>query len=112
MANVMTKILNLGVSLEKVIRMSTVNPARMIRRPELGDLKAGNVADIAVFEIQKGDFAFNDVGAAKNYGDKKIQPVMTIIGGRILFDPAGLSKPYWETIPKEDRYWRPLAQPW
>ena len=75
-------------------------------------MKAGNVADIAVYEVQKGDFSFNDVGGAKNYGDKKIQPVMTIYGGRILFDPAGLSKPYWETIPKDDRYWRQPAQPW
>ncbi len=111
MANVMSKILNLGVSIEEVIRMSTSNPARIIRRPELGSLKEGNVADIAVFEVQHGDFSFNDVGGAMNYGDKKIQPHMTVFGGRILFDPAGLSRPYWETIPKDHRYWRPLAQP-
>ncbi|MFA6471080.1 MAG: amidohydrolase/deacetylase family metallohydrolase [Candidatus Latescibacterota bacterium] len=112
MANVMSKMMSLGVSLENVIRMSTVNPARIINRPDLGDIKVGNTADIAVFEVQKGNFSFVDVGGAKNFGDRRIQPLMTIFGGKILFDPAGLSKPCWETIPKNDSYWNPPVQPW
>jgi dihydroorotase len=112
MANVMSKILNLGVSLEKVIRLSTSNPANMIKRNDLGNIKVGNVADIAIFEVQKGDFSFVDVMGAKSYGDRKIQPLMTIFGGNILYDPAGLSKQCWETIPKNDSYWKPPAQPW
>jgi len=44
MTNVMSKILNQNVPLADVIRMSTINPATQIKRPELG-LGAGRVTD-------------------------------------------------------------------
>ena len=58
LANVMSKFLCLGVPLEEIIRRTTVNPAQMIHRPELGNLSVGSTADIAVFEIVKGKFAY------------------------------------------------------
>jgi dihydroorotase len=99
MANVMSKFLCLGMSLEDVVRCSTVNPARVINRPELGSLKAGNTADIAVFEVLKGEFDYRDAGTAKIYGDKKILNHMTFVGGEILFDPWGLNSPFWKDAP-------------
>ena len=54
LANVMSKFLCLGVPLEEIIRRTTVNPAQMIHRPELGNLSVGSTADIAVLEIVKG----------------------------------------------------------
>src|SRR4029077_5817403 len=47
MPTVMSKFLSLGVPLAKVIAMSTWAPAATIRRPELGHLQAGAVADVA-----------------------------------------------------------------
>ncbi len=41
MINVMAKVLNLGVALPEVIRESTWNAARVIKRPDLGNLDAG-----------------------------------------------------------------------
>jgi dihydroorotase len=41
----------MGVPLEDLIRMSTVNPAREIRRPELGALSVGQEADAAVPDL-------------------------------------------------------------
>lgn len=106
LANVMSKFLALGVPLEDVVRRTTVNPARMIQRPELGNLSVGSTADIAVFELMKGKFAFLGSGGGKIEGNQRLQAVMTVFGGRIRYDhPYGLSEPRWEDIPKDSRYW-------
>jgi dihydroorotase len=106
LANVMSKFLCLGVPLEDVIRRTTVNPAQMIRRPELGNLSIGSTADIAVLEVLKGKFAFLGSGGGKIEGSQKLQCVMTMFGGKILYDhPYGLSVPLWQDIPKNSRYW-------
>jgi dihydroorotase len=106
LANVMSKFLALGVPLEDIIRRTTVNPAQMIHRPELGNLSAGSTADIAVLEIVKGKFAYLGSGGGKIQGDQKLQCVMTMFGGKILYDhPYGLSVPLWQEIPKDSRYW-------
>lgn len=105
MAFVMTKILNLGMPLYDLIQRSTVNPARVIRRPELGTLTAGNPADIAIFEVQKGDFSFVDTSGSKNFGNQIIRNIMTVAEGKIGFDPYGLTYPYWENVPKDNSYW-------
>ncbi len=103
MANVMSKFLCLGMSLEDVIRCSTLNPAKVINRPELGSLKAGNTADVAVFEVLKGEFDYRDAGAGKFNGDKRIQNHMTLFGGEVLFDPWGLNSPFWKDVPSRSR---------
>jgi dihydroorotase len=106
LANVMSKFLCLGVPLEDVIRRTTANPAQIIHRPELGNLSVGSTADIAVFEIVKGNFAYRGSGGGKIRGDKRLQCVMTMFGGEIVYDhPYGLSVPLWEDIPKDSRYW-------
>ena len=106
MINVMSKFLNMGVSLEDVIRRSTINPARIINRLELGNLSAGSPADIAVVEVLKGKYGYIDVRGGKIVGDKKLQCVMTLFDGEIKFDPNGLSMPLWENIPKDAPYWQ------
>jgi dihydroorotase len=106
LANVMSKFLCLGVPLEDIIRRTTVNPAQMIHRPELGNLSVGSTADIAVLEIVKGKFAYLGSGGGKIEGDQKLQCVVTMFGGKILYDhPYGLSVPLWQDIPKDSRYW-------
>jgi len=106
LANVMSKFLCLGVPFEDIIRRTTVNPAQMIGRPELGNLSVGSAADIAVLEMMKGKFAYLGSGGGKIEGNQKIQCVMTLFGGRILYDhPYGLSVPLWQDIPKGSRYW-------
>jgi dihydroorotase len=106
LANVMSKFLCLGVPLEEVFRRTTLNPAHMIHRPELGNLGVGSTADIAVFEMVKGNFAYLGSGGGKIKGDQKLQCVMTMFGGKILYDhPYGLSFPLWQDIPKNSRYW-------
>ena len=52
--NVMSKFLALGLSLEDVIAKSTLNPARMVKREDLGHLSVGAPADVAVLSLQTG----------------------------------------------------------
>ena len=49
MPNCISKMMNLGMTLQDAILRSTVNPAKAIGRfPEIGTLSAGQIADVAV----------------------------------------------------------------
>jgi dihydroorotase len=103
MQTTMNKILNIGMPLQEVIYRSTVTPANEIGHPELGNLSVGADADVAVFQLHQGDFSFVDCGRAKLRGDKKLDCVMTLRAGEIVFDPSGMSMPDWPDAPPE--YW-------
>ena len=100
MVGVMSKTLNLGLPLEDVIRRSTLNPAREIRRPEFGHLSVGAGADIAVLELRKGSFGFWDCGRGKIIGTQKLEAMMTLRDGNIVWDREGLSMEDWRKLPK------------
>jgi dihydroorotase len=96
MTEVISKFLAMGVPLDDLIRRSTVNPAREIRRPELGTLGVGKEADIAVLEELHGRFSYIDCGYARMDGDVKLVARMTIRAGRVVYDPSGLSMVRWD----------------
>src|SRR5713226_9337016 len=49
---VMSKFLNLGLALDEVVAMATVEPAKIIGRvPGLGTLQIGAPADISIFDL-------------------------------------------------------------
>jgi dihydroorotase len=104
MQTTMSKILNIGMSLQEVIYRSTVTPAREIGHPELGHLSVGAEADVAVFKLHSGDFCFVDCGKATMRGDKKLECAMTLRAGQIVFDASGLSMPAWQDAP--EAYWK------
>jgi len=95
MNNVMSKFLAMGLTLDQVIERSTINPAKAIRRPELGSIEEGGAADIAVLEVRKGQFAFLDSGHAKLTADKEIRCVLTVRNGEVVWDSEGLSRTDW-----------------
>jgi len=101
MTEVISKFLAMGVPLEDLIRRSTLNPAKEIRRPELGTLSVGREADVAVLEVLHGHFGYIDDGYARMDGKVKLVARMTIRGGRIVYDPSGLSMVEWEKAPKQ-----------
>jgi len=104
MQTTMSKVINMGVSLQDVIKMSTINPANEIGHPELGHLSPGACADVAVFALRTGRFGFVDCGRAKMIGDRKLECVLTARNGEVVFDPNGLSMPEWTQAPPA--YWR------
>jgi dihydroorotase len=93
--NVLSKFLNMGMSLPDVILRATWNPAQVIHRPELGSLTVGSEADVTVFNLRKGDFGFTDVKKMKIKGDRKLEAELTIRAGKIVWDLNGISaEPY------------------
>jgi len=97
MMTTLSKLLNLGVPIEQLVERVTVRPARAIKRPELATLREGGVADIAVIELQQGQFGFLDSGHARLRGDRRLRAVLTIRGGSVVWDSEGLSTGDWST---------------
>jgi len=97
MANVMSKFLNIGLTLEEVIERSTLNPANVISRPDLGNLSVGSDADVAVFSVKKGEFGFTDVRRNVLKGTQKLDAELTIRAGKIVWDLNGVSGPIWDS---------------
>ena len=98
MPNCISKMMLLGMTLPDAILRSTVNPAKSIHRyPELGTLNQGSVADIAVFALSSGAFAFKDSWHVKRLGTKRLECVLTVRDGKLVFDRDGLGFPLWST---------------
>jgi dihydroorotase len=96
MANLLSKFLNMGLSVQDVILRATLNPARVIKRPDLGNLSVGSVADVAVFSLRKGDFGFLDVRGTKMKGTQKLEAELTIRAGKIVWNLNGIGAPMWD----------------
>ncbi len=96
MSNVMSKFLAMGMSLQDVILRTTWNPAKVIKRQDLGHLSVGTEADIAVFNLKKGSFGYMDVRRTKISGTEKLEAELTIRAGRVVWDLNGISVPAWE----------------
>jgi dihydroorotase len=99
MTDTMSKILNLGVPLEDVIKESTWDPAKIIKRPQLGTLDVGAEADVAVLRLEKGKFRLLDSAQAWYPGDRMLRNEMTIRAGQVLWDRDGYASQSWETFP-------------
>ncbi|MBI3974420.1 MAG: amidohydrolase/deacetylase family metallohydrolase [Chloroflexi bacterium] len=101
--NVLSKFLALGMPLEAVIRRATLAPAQVIQqtgrgkgshdtsgaparggaadRDGLGTLRVGAPADIAVFELEHGEFEFVDTLGQCLAGTQRLVNVLTIRAG-------------------------------
>ena len=83
LAVVMSKFLCLGLSLDQIIEMTTVNPAKAVNENlSRGSLAPGRTADISVLELLEGDFVYTDGnGGEKMNGNLLLEPRMTIQNG-------------------------------
>jgi dihydroorotase len=93
--NVMSKFLNMDMTLEEVIQRSTWNPAQYIKRTELGHLTVGAIADLAVLDLLEGEFGFIDVRGYRMDGTKKLECELTVKDGEVMWDLNGISRPHW-----------------
>lgn len=79
---VMSKFLALGFTLEQVVAMATINPAKVINRaPKLGTLQIGAPGDVAIMELVEGPVSFVDTRNNKREGKAYLKPVQTVTGG-------------------------------
>ena len=97
MTNVMSKFLNLGLSIEDILQRTTANPAREIHHEELGQIAVGADADLALLSVEKGNFGFVDSLGGRMEGHQKFVCQLTVRAGRVVWDLNGLSREDWRT---------------
>ena len=88
----------IGMSFEDVIRAATVRPAQVMGLgEEIGTLKVGALADVALFTLEKGDFPLYDVHMETRHGSELIRNTLTIVNGREMARvPDGPMAPWME----------------
>lgn len=101
----LSKFLNSGMSLPDVIARATIRPAAAIGRPELGTLRVGAPADVAIFHLEAGDFTFYDSVMEPRRGTQRLVNTATYIAGQLV--PRAPERPphSWVTadFPAEQR---------
>jgi len=92
---VMSKFLPLGFSLDQVVAMATINPARVIGRIEkLGTLQVGAPADVTILELVESPVTFVDAHRNKRHGTRWLKPIQTVRAGRPFGRPYPLPFAY------------------
>lgn len=83
MPTCLSKFLALGMSLEATIAAATIRPAEVMgMQQEVGTLRPGALADIALWQMVEGDFTFYDIHMQPRQGKQLLTNTLTIINGR------------------------------
>ncbi len=78
----MSKFLCMGIDLEDVVRLSTVNAADALQRPDLGTLRTGAIGDASILELEEGSFDYVDVVGEHLEGTHRLNARGAVIAGR------------------------------
>ncbi len=82
LATTMSKFLHLGLSLDDVVDMTTVAPARAVREDAtLGSLRPGALADVTLLELREGPAVFEDTVGERVPGTRRLVPAGVIRNG-------------------------------
>ncbi|NCA14256.1 MAG: amidohydrolase/deacetylase family metallohydrolase [Proteobacteria bacterium] len=92
---VMSKFLALGMDVEAVVARATAAPAKALGRDDLGTLRPGAIADVAVFALDHGDHAFYDVRGNRRDGTARLRNVATFVAGSRLPEMAPAQPALW-----------------
>lgn len=83
MPTCLSKFLALGMTMEEVIRAATIRPAEaMSMGDEIGTLKVGALADVALFKVEEGSFPLYDVFMNKRESKQLLCNTLTIVNGQ------------------------------
>ena len=93
--NIMSKFLNMGMTIREVVECTTIKAAIAIKKPALGHLSTGAVADLAVLKLENGAFGFIDTKGLRMDGNKKLVCELTIRNGAVVWDLNGIASPSW-----------------
>ncbi len=86
---IMSKYLNLGISLHNVVKACTVVPAYLLGMDgKIGTLAPGAYADVAIFKLADAQTKLQDVFGGTLTCSRMLVPQMTILGGRIAYRNA------------------------
>ncbi len=95
LAATMTLLLNEGVSFADLVDRATRIPAAALNRADLGTLREGGPADIAVLAVRRGSFALPGLDGLRHSAGAKVEGVLTMREGDIVWDRHGLSMREW-----------------
>jgi dihydroorotase len=103
----LSKFLAIGMSFEDVIRAATVRPAHVMGLgDEIGTLKVGALADVALFTLERGDFPLYDVHMETRYGRELIRNTLTLVNGReLMHTPDGPMAPWMSLSDRQQELW-------
>lgn len=79
---VMSKFMALGMPLTEVIRAATENPARALRRPELGSLAVGTPGDVTILDLADLRMDHVDVSGEVITSDRNLVSRGMVLRGR------------------------------
>jgi dihydroorotase len=100
----MSKFLALGMPIEEVVRAVTVNPARAIgAASQSGSLEVGRRADLAVFELEAGDFVLYDTYLEPRHVDRLFVNRATLVAGEPLPPVAAAPPSPWIPSTEQQR---------
>ncbi len=98
----LSKFLHLGMSLREVVEAATSRPAAVLGLDrEVGTLRPGSRADIALFRLYQGQFPLQDIHGNVRQASQLLRNTATFVGGRQLallpLDPAApwAEEPIW-----------------
>jgi dihydroorotase len=94
--NVMSKFLNMGLTVQEVVAATTSRPAKYVQREDLGHLSVGAEADVAIHNLRKGNFGFIDVRGKRMKGNQKLECELTLRAGKVVYDLNGLAGQDWD----------------
>lgn len=84
LANVLTKFLHLGLSLDDVLaRVTSVPAAAVLMQDRIGTLAPGAWGDAVVFELREGTYNLEDCHGGVRTGMRRLEPVIVIKAGRV-----------------------------
>jgi len=84
--HVMSKYLNMGMSLFEVIRAVTSTPARLMKmQGQTGTLEPNAFADISVVKLRNEKIVFEDTQGARLQGEQYIDNCVTVSNGQICY---------------------------
>jgi dihydroorotase len=92
---VMTKFLYLGWPLVDIIRATTATPAATFGWSDVGSLRVGSVADVAILEISGGPRVLYDIEGNTRPFDRGFVCHATIVGGRPMEPKPMPAPPPW-----------------
>jgi len=97
MTEMMTRFLALKFTMNQVVAMCTINPAKALgEENRLGTLRVGHQADVSVLEVKSGQWVVYDVLGAPRQADQAVVPVLTVKKGEV-FEAGWGPRPWgWE----------------
>jgi dihydroorotase len=92
----MTKFLYLGMPIDQLIGAVTSRPAELIGMSgEIGTLRPGSTADIAILDVERGTHELYDIHGMKRSFDRQFRSVLTLRAGREMVQKPVPPPPPW-----------------